>query len=310
MRHFIRWLPRLSISQIRVAALPLLIAAFPATTAAQDESLPLWEVTDGQRKLFLMGSVHMLSADAYPLNGALYDAFDEAEVMAFEVDIGEAAAAAPLLLSRGGLHPGESLRALIPEDLYLELERKAAEIGIPVQAFDSMKPWFASLMLNSVALQSVGFEAALGIDMHFYERGIQQGKQRFALETTLEQIEVFDGLTLEQQTDFLRSTIDDLGNAPAQVEEITAIWVAGDLDRLSQMMRESMGEQSAVLERLLFSRNRNWIPKIEELLAEESTAIVIVGLGHMIGDGGVTELLRERGYTVQRVTPVTSRSGR
>jgi uncharacterized protein YbaP (TraB family) len=55
------------------------------------------------------------------------------------------------------------------------------------------------------------------------------------------------------------------------------------------------------MERLLYERNRNWIPGIEMLLAGERTAIVVVGVGHLAGEGSVIDLLRQRGYTVTQL---------
>jgi uncharacterized protein len=68
------------------------------------------------------------------------------------------------------------------------------------------------------------------------------------------------------------------------------------------MFTEAMREQPLLMDRLLYERNRNWIPGIEALLHGDETAIVIVGMGHLVGEGSVVALLRERGYDVARVT--------
>jgi len=51
---------------------------------------------------------------------------------------------------------------------------------------------------------------------------------------------------------------------------------------------------------MLVKRNLNWIPKIEDLIAKESTFIA-VGAAHLAGSMGVINLLREKGFTL---TPV------
>ncbi len=52
---------------------------------------------------------------------------------------------------------------------------------------------------------------------------------------------------------------------------------------------------------LVFSRNRDWIPKLEKLFAQ-GDVFVAVGADHLIGDKGVIKLLEARGFTAKRVT--------
>jgi hypothetical protein len=298
-----RALLALSLSLLGLIAPVLTHAQAAQSAVAAADQLPLWEVSRDGSSIYLLGSVHMLRQEAYPLDEALYDAFDSASVMAFEIDLGTAAASAPLMMARGMYMDGQTLRSVLPEDVYADLERRVTPLGIPIQALDMMKPWLASLTLNALSLQQAGFDAQLGVDMHFYERGLGQGKRVAAMETIEDQLSAFDGLNAQQQTDLLRSTLDDMDESLEQMDEISAVWATGDVERLAEMMTESMGEQPELRERLLYARNRNWIPKIEALLAADEPAIVIVGLGHMVGDGSVTQLLVERGYEVTRVAP-------
>ena len=54
-------------------------------------------------------------------------------------------------------------------------------------------------------------------------------------------------------------------------------------------------------EELVYARNRNWIPKLEAIVAR-GDAFVAVGADHLIGDKGVVALLTARGYKVTRLT--------
>ena len=55
-----------------------------------------------------------------------------------------------------------------------------------------------------------------------------------------------------------------------------------------------------VFKRMVTDRNRTWLPQIEELLAGERDAMVVVGSMHLVGEGGIVNLLREKGYTVEQ----------
>ncbi len=43
------------------------------------------------------------------------------------------------------------------------------------------------------------------------------------------------------------------------------------------------------------------MPAIEELLAGPRDAMVIVGAMHLVGEDGIVEMLRQRGYTVTQL---------
>ena len=52
------------------------------------------------------------------------------------------------------------------------------------------------------------------------------------------------------------------------------------------------------LDRLIYSRNRNWVEKLVTMMPERA-CLVCVGAGHRPGDQGLLQLLRDRGYTVE-----------
>lgn len=263
--------------------------------------LPLWEVTGGAGTVYLLGSVHLLRPEVYPLDNAIYAAFDAADVVAFELDFAEMMASAPVMMERGTYDDGRTLAGVLPAATYTELAARVAEVGLPMAIVDPMKPWLAAMTLSSLVLQRGGYDAATGIDLHFHGRATDAGKEILGLETMDEQIEVFEGLDTEAQIAFLESTLDQLDDTVAELDEATARWQRGDAHGLAEMFVESVGDQPQLMERLLFERNRNWIPQIEALLASPGTAIVIVGMGHLVGAGSVIELLTERDHVVRQL---------
>jgi uncharacterized protein len=281
----------------------LLAFADPGSALAQAgvHQLPLWEVKSPTGTVYLLGSVHMLRPEAYPLNPAIYKAFDAAKSVTFELDLQEAMSAAPLMLARGMYPLGRTLKDELPPDLYADLEEKLKGLGLPIQALQQMKPWLLGLTLTSLVTQQAGYTPELGVDFHFDQRARAAGKTVKGLESMDEQIAVFDGLDREGQIDFLRSTLEELENVTSEMNELTEAWTSGKVERMAEMVQESMGQEPEVLERVLYGRNRAWVPQIESLLREGGTSLVIVGLGHLVGERSVIDLLGERGYAVQRL---------
>jgi uncharacterized protein YbaP (TraB family) len=54
-------------------------------------------------------------------------------------------------------------------------------------------------------------------------------------------------------------------------------------------------------DRIVVERNLNWLPRIEKMLADpKDDYLVVTGALHMVGEQGLVELLRRKGYTVTR----------
>ena len=56
-----------------------------------------------------------------------------------------------------------------------------------------------------------------------------------------------------------------------------------------------------VYDDLLVNRNKNWLPKIEAMMATNEIELILVGTLHMPGKEGVLALLEEKGYTLTQL---------
>jgi uncharacterized protein len=62
-----------------------------------------------------------------------------------------------------------------------------------------------------------------------------------------------------------------------------------------------MDESPELFGVIITDRNRNWLPRIEQMLADpEKDYLVVTGALHMVGPQGLVELLRSRGYRITR----------
>jgi uncharacterized protein YbaP (TraB family) len=291
----------------------LLASAAAAQNPANSEPplLPLWEVTYQGNSVYLLGSIHVLKPDAYPLDDVLYQAFGRAGVVAFEMDLRQMMEAATVMLERGLYADGRTLRGVLPAPLFAEVEAQMTRLGLPAMLTQNMKPWLAALTLSSEAFRQGGFDAAAGVDLHFYERALQANKEIFGLESAAEQFGIFDGLDEAAQVEFLRITLDEIDTSVRELDELTSLWRSGQAEHLAQILNQELARQPQLHERILLQRNRNWVPFVESLIRSPNRGIVIVGVGHLVGEGSVVELLRQKGYSViqlRSATPVPSRA--
>jgi uncharacterized protein YbaP (TraB family) len=285
-------------------ALALVLASLPVVAQTQGTEPSgktfMWRTDNGGTTLYLLGSIHALREDAYPLPTVIDAAFTQAEVVVFEIDLDDMTTAAIQLMTVGTLDEGVNLESVVGPEIWAEFADHVAETGFQPSFFQGMRPWMAALTLTAFELSSQGYVSTAGLDTHLSQRAKESGKERRALETAEYQVSLFAELSPEQSLAFLRYTLSDLESIIPEMDELYLDWRTGDVEPVEQLLLEGFEEFPEVFERMVVERNRAWIPQIEELLAGERDAMVVVGSMHLVGEIGLVNLLREKGYTVEQ----------
>ncbi len=263
----------------------------------------VWRVAKGGVAVaWLVGSVHVLKRDAYPLPEVFERAFRESGVLVEEVDLGVAtdATAAMPALSKALLPGDRTLSQLLDRDTYALVQAKAAAAGMPMLVLEHVKPWMVAMTLAAPALRQSGFDPALGLDQHFFERAVAAKRPVRGLETVAYQIERLDGLSLDVQVAMLKAVLSDVDTQVAAVGEVVTAWRTGDVAALERVLLQEFREAPEVYRRLLVERNQAWAPKIAACAAETQPCLVVVGGAHLVGPDSVVALLRQAGFTVEQ----------
>jgi uncharacterized protein YbaP (TraB family) len=265
----------------------------------------LWRASKGQGVVYLVGSVHMLTADFYPLAPALDAAFKDSDLLVEEADLAEMLSPTTQfsLLQRGMLPAGQTLDKVVSPATIALVNAHAGALGPggAVEAVKQFKPWFLAMTLEAMEWQKAGFDPQLGLDKHFYDRAQSEGKTVQGLETTEFQISLFDGMTAEQQERFLSETLKDLNKETASVGQLANAWKSGDVAGVERFVLQDLQSDPQVYQRLLVGRNRNWLPKIEALFSRPRPAIVVVGAAHLVGPDGLVSMLKAKGYALTQL---------
>lgn len=276
-----------------------------ATAAAVEPSVrhPLW-VARGQRGgiAYLLGSLHALTPGHYPLAEPIERAFQASGTLVAEIDLGEMAQPQALaaLASRGVLEAGRTLDTVLDPALFERLAAHGDAAGVPRAVLVRAKPWLASLLLLEPTLRAAGFQAAHGVDRHFYERARAAGMPIEPLETAAYQIERLDGLPLAVQVEMLEAALDDAARQQEQAHEIAAAWARGDAAALERLLLDVLRRVPTVYERVILERHRAWMPKILSCLERSAPCFIVVGAAHLVGPDGLVAMLRARGHPVEQ----------
>jgi uncharacterized protein len=301
-----------------LALAPVADAAKPAATAAAAPAATppvplLWKVADADNELYLLGSFHMLKPGDYPLSADIDVAFEDAEALIFELSPEEMnSPQLGMAMGQAALRTdGMPLNSELPAPTVAKLDAWLAAndaglkaMGLPPQALQMFEPWFVALTVSIVEMGKLGLDPKIGLDMHLIGRAAKASKPASGLEKGSEQIAVFDSMGKTEQLQFLESALDDAANAKAEIEKLHGAWRRGDQKALWDGMAAEMRSESPQLyRRINIARNDTWVPKLQRLLDEPSKddTLVVVGALHLLGEDGVVEKLRAKGYTVERI---------
>ena len=278
----------------------LLCALLCSPGAFADGQHTFWEVTGRQNTVWLFGSVHVLHASDTSLPQVATAAYGEAEKVVEELIIDEALAG--LAGVQGEklqfLPQGMTLSGVLGEALYARLQEEARRLAIDLDFMSRMQPWFVAMQVQSLRMLRAGFNPLDGVDMQIAMRARRDGKPIIGLETVEDQLGIFAALTLDEQCEFLRATLEE-NNSEDELRRLTQAWRTGDLQTLQSALRRGAEESPVLFKKLTVDRNLRWLPQIETMLQDTgSDYLVVTGALHMVGRDGIVEMLRRKGYKV------------
>jgi len=302
----------LSLCALWLSSAPAQVSAAPAAAGAPAGESPkrgfLWEAHKGERRVYLLGTIHVGKTEFYPMNADYLARLREAEVIAVEADVSEAARVAPLV-QKWAYYPGGTpgLDARVPA-LRSRLEELAKRDGLSADVFWRMKPWMAANTLVVLEAARLGFSPAYATEAFLFDFARKAGKPIVEIESIEEQLRLFDSATEALQLAYLQQAVESIDDGSNQ-EEITRLvsaWERGDgteMERLLTKMRSAKGvAERFVVEQIIDGRHPHMVDAIERFAANGKLHLIAVGSLHYFGPNGLLELLRARGFTVVPVS--------
>ncbi len=284
----------------RIAALALLLVAAHSSATETGHPVSLWKVEGEKNRVYLLGTIHLLRESDYPLPTAIDKAYDDVDAIVMELDMDDIDpfATQAIVSELGLIQDGRSLRDILGPELYKKADEYATAINIPLAMLANAEPWYAAITIDTLLLTRLGFDATLGVEMYLLGKAQADGKPIFGLETERQQMEILDGLSPDMQKTMLLQTLSDSTEMPDTLDDVIAAWKLGDVAIMEQEMLSEMSDYPELLDSLVSKRNDAWVGQIEELLSDDENYLIAVGTMHLVGEIGVPEQLRARGYTV------------
>jgi uncharacterized protein len=267
---------------------------------AEEKSL-LWKITKGASSIYILGSIHYLRSENYPLKKAILDAFNTSKRLVLEIDLNATSGeTAQRLMLEKALFRDTTLPENISAETYRLVAERATQLGIDMRIFNPMKPWFAAINLIAIKLKALQLDPRRGVDQYLAGEAKRRGKPTSGLETLEFQIGLLDQLSKQNQEAMLRETVTELDLLDRDIDEIVRSWVEGNAAVLAKLLLAGMAEFPEIHQKVLVERNRRWLPEIEKSLEQASEALIVVGAAHLVGPDGIIEMLKTKGYSVEQ----------
>ncbi len=280
----------------------------------EDESTvtPLfWKATDSDGDvIWMLGSIHVGIEEYYPLPNEILDAYKNADALAVECDIValESDYSAAYEMAKLMVYTdGSKISDHIDSDVYEAAVEILTDNNMYMSVYDSMKPvmWFS--LIENLAIVDTDLDVKLGIDMFFLKDAKKTKKTILEVESAVFQYEMLAGFSPELQEALLVNAVNGYKDGSLKrgtVMQVNA-WGVGDEELLTSMAIPAPEQIEGIYEEywqaMMIDRNVGMADFCEEKLEEGKEVFVVVGLAHFLGDDGIVALLRERGYTVEKI---------
>lgn len=176
---------------------------------------------------------------------------------------------------------------------------KARNPAVNLKQLNRFKPAMVGvlmMLLDNPEMQNM----TNGIDESFQKYAKNNAKSVHGLETAEYQgALLFDG-DLQKQKKALLKSVRESDNNKIKLKELTACYLAQDMDKLTDFFRTQDEETREFMTEMLKNRNQRWLNQLPALMEKESLFIA-VGAGHLVGAEGLTKGLQAKGYTIKPI---------
>ena len=286
----------------------LLFLFFVVTAVhAENDKAFFWQVTSGKTTVYLMGSIHFADKSFYPLRKDIVDAFNQSETLVVELDVNKIDPDAynRVLVEKGIYKDGSTIKDIVSEETWLQLQQQLALLNISYDDIKIYKPGMLVLTLTAIQVMQMGFDPDLGIDVYFLNKAVsdQPLKKIVELETLEQQMNLF--LDIPDGELLLKESLHSMDESEPMMADMVRYWKNGDQDGMIKLIFEDALNDypafSEIYDSLFYDRNQQMVAKIEAMLKQQQGSyFLVVGSGHLVGDKGIVNALRAKGYEVKR----------
>lgn len=280
-----------------VILLSLLFHSNVSIADEKDKSI-IWEITssDLQAPSYLFGTIHMICKEKYLWTDKMDSVFKKSNELCMEMDLDD-----PTILMKIAsgmiLKDGKVLKDYFSANDYSLLEQYFRDsLGMSIQTFSLMKP----VAIQTLIMTGPSFcDSMVSYELILTDNAKKANKEITGLESPEEQIKLFDRLSSDSIANNIIKYIKGESSETDNYDALITAYSNQDIEALySYIQNDSMAIDD--MDQFLDERNKHWIYKMIDKM-EQRSIFFAVGAGHLWGENGLIQLLRNEGY---KVTPL------
>ncbi|KJY85354.1 polysaccharide biosynthesis protein GumN [Vibrio galatheae] len=270
---------------------------FTLAFSASSSSEPLyWHAQKGQLNYLILGSVHVGDESMYPLPQTITNSLKQSDGLIIETDIRK---------NDGVTYPPVSLLTndVLDDNQKAELKGIANLLNLDFHLLMQLPPWTTALTITNKQIEYLGYQSALGVDIHLMYKATTQNIPVISLETLQFQI---DMLTKQPNSgkELLVSAIEEFDHSEQTADCLIESWKVGDQDKMLEFGK--LTEISPELEHIFVTlRNVNWAKQLATPSwspEKKGSYVMVVGALHLLGEQSVLKLLEADGFKVTQLS--------
>jgi uncharacterized protein YbaP (TraB family) len=281
--------------------LVILMIVFVFNAKSQQEEFNhslVWKVYKQGAKdtSYVLGTIHLPMKKAFKTVDTVSTILKKVERAYFELEYDPIAFVTQSMFLIA-VQDSEKVKNIMSKEEYQLLQKKSKELlGNQTVMVDMLKPIG---ILSLFALSMVQSDTTGAMDVLFQMEAKEQGVKVGGLETAEQQMEVLNKLTIAQQKDELVDLLMNFEKYTLQFDSLINAYLNHDLVLLKKLTNESFTDNTQDFkEEILTKRNVKMVNKMDKYASKHS-CLFAIGAAHLVGEQGLLNLLKEKGYQVE-----------
>lgn len=264
----------------------------------KDNNSLLWEISgkDINEPSYLFGTFHLMCKEDIQFSENLLKAFKYSSSLYLEIDLDDPTNTFSALKYMY-MKDGVTLRKLYDSLQYKKIQNFFSDsLHMSMAMVEKMKPAFSSSLVYPFMMTCKTVD---GIEMELIQKSKEQQKETYGFETVEFQSSVFDNIPYNEQAEELYNMIDSIDTYKINFYKMLSLYQSQELNVIEKSFDDEPGfeEQKDLL---LTNRNKNWVSQLKSILPQ-TNIFIAVGAGHLAGEKGLIQLLKNEGYTLKPI---------
>lgn len=282
--------------KLGVAALMTIITMTINAQNKESEKSILWEVTGNglSKPSYIAGTFHIMCSKDFEMRPKVLKALEKSENFVMEINYTDPKEMTAL---QGMFKSDQKLSDQLSPNEANELDKILASYGTNLKNMDSSssQALYALISMKAVPCPQTEIKS---YEIELLQTALKSKKNIGGLE------KVQDQLTSINTAYNLKDVIQQLKMGKEYevlLQGMISAFKKEDLQTVYDLFKNDKFMNSKQEKAMLTDRNKNWAEKMPEIMKKESSFFAVGG-AHLMGNNGIIQLLRSKGYSVKPIS--------